>query len=679
MSKLIPASLRLPEELINQYEEYSKKLNIPKTILMRDGLVDYIEKIDAYQNNSIEYAFGTIDNESIDIFQLHDAFKEMFIVFEWNDNTPGKILKMNSISKKYINDNTSTLKDFLNIDNEIYYNKILNDLRKNKYLSINRNIENNLEKENWYEFNLYIYKSKKYNLLLIKGVYLNEKINNSFIDEKLNICNIIKNNSNLLYILLDEEFRILETSDYVNIITGYEEKELFMRSFFDFTNQKKDFIINNSNIILNILSKNNKDKKINAIITKINEKNTEDKKFLIHGYDVTEKKELEFLIKKQNDEIKELINENVDQTVQTYQNIIDKIPYAIFYKDIKGHFLGCNKKFEIVFGIKNEEIIGKKFRTFFNEEIYGIIEKEEEVIYKNNKSAEFDVFLKDEFGNKKPVHFYIESWSEKSKKLGLIGVITIEEEKYVLKNILESYRKTNQYLLDNVIEYKKDNISLKEIFNSNISKYMKKNIIIESNVNLKTVNVDIIFLTILNVFFENVVDLSTKILFELKVKNNFLNINIEYKEKESDDEKLYKNFIEEIFKEKNVELIWNKNNIIIKKKLEENQLNQLKLREKIDYSNKKILLAMEDYNLNLFKILLKTNALINTCNSIDELILYVNSYDFDKIIVNDSLYNENKYIFKNIEQKTIIISERYMDTKLRYIQYPIDTYLLFKG
>ncbi|HEY3278772.1 MAG TPA: PAS domain S-box protein, partial [Syntrophorhabdaceae bacterium] len=45
--------------------------------------------------------------------------------------------------------------------------------------------------------------------------------------------------------------------------------------------------------------------------------------------------------------------------LSVFQTVIDMIPAAIFYKDVEGRYLGCNKPFESLFGISKSDIIGK--------------------------------------------------------------------------------------------------------------------------------------------------------------------------------------------------------------------------------------------------------------------------------------------------------------------------------
>jgi len=53
------------------------------------------------------------------------------------------------------------------------------------------------------------------------------------------------------------------------------------------------------------------------------------------------------------------VENNLYEQIFFLQTLIDDVPNPIFYKDINGHYLGCNKAFEKYRGVKKEEIIGR--------------------------------------------------------------------------------------------------------------------------------------------------------------------------------------------------------------------------------------------------------------------------------------------------------------------------------
>jgi PAS domain S-box-containing protein len=64
------------------------------------------------------------------------------------------------------------------------------------------------------------------------------------------------------------------------------------------------------------------------------------------------------------------------------QTLIDSIPAPIFYKNIEGKYLGCNKAFEECIGLTREEIIGKTVYDVAHEELADIYHEKDEELFK---------------------------------------------------------------------------------------------------------------------------------------------------------------------------------------------------------------------------------------------------------------------------------------------------------
>jgi len=56
---------------------------------------------------------------------------------------------------------------------------------------------------------------------------------------------------------------------------------------------------------------------------------------------------------------KSVDNQPVKAELQRFEHLIDAIPTPLFYKDVAGKYLGCNKAFEAVLGKSREDIIGR--------------------------------------------------------------------------------------------------------------------------------------------------------------------------------------------------------------------------------------------------------------------------------------------------------------------------------
>jgi len=120
-------------------------------------------------------------------------------------------------------------------------------------------------------------------------------------------------------------------------------------------------------------------------------------------------------------EIQELRQENI-----TLSNVIDSLPQRIFWKDLKGNFLGCNRAFLRDAEISKEKIIGHPHNDFICKayiESYDALEAE----LMNNKNTLHDneELIQDEDGNvrwikttKSPLI------SDNETVIGLVGVYT---------------------------------------------------------------------------------------------------------------------------------------------------------------------------------------------------------------------------------------------------------------
>ncbi|WP_321418837.1 PAS domain S-box protein [uncultured Methanomethylovorans sp.] len=103
---------------------------------------------------------------------------------------------------------------------------------------------------------------------------------------------------------------------------------------------------------------------------------------------------------------------------------IDTIPLPVFYKDVSGNYLGCNKAFENFIGKTREEIIGKTLPDTWSKEFaekYGSMDQE---LYElpGKQIYEWKMELAD--GTKRDVIFHKATFSDPSgKTAGLIGVI----------------------------------------------------------------------------------------------------------------------------------------------------------------------------------------------------------------------------------------------------------------
>ena len=114
----------------------------------------------------------------------------------------------------------------------------------------------------------------------------------------------------------------------------------------------------------------------------------------------------------------------IKKQLKFQQDLIDNVDTPIYYKDITGKYIGCNKAFEDFVNQKKENILGKSIYAVIpkkSAEIYDLKDKEllktkeaqryEEILENHNKEVKHLVFYKNVFFN------------EKNEVDGLIGVI----------------------------------------------------------------------------------------------------------------------------------------------------------------------------------------------------------------------------------------------------------------
>lgn len=64
-----------------------------------------------------------------------------------------------------------------------------------------------------------------------------------------------------------------------------------------------------------------------------------------------------------------LIQERIHvEAINLLQQIVDHIPMPIFWKDLDGKYLGCNKSYETETGFTKEAVIGKKSDMLYQED-----------------------------------------------------------------------------------------------------------------------------------------------------------------------------------------------------------------------------------------------------------------------------------------------------------------------
>jgi PAS domain S-box-containing protein len=148
-------------------------------------------------------------------------------------------------------------------------------------------------------------------------------------------------------------------------------------------------------------------------------------------------------IKKNEEKFKKLYME-FQEKESLLVSLINSIPDLIYFKDIYGSYLGCNKSFEKFSGLKREEILGNKDVDVFSEEVAKTFLCTDEKTVYSRKTYEFEEWVEYANGEKILLNtLKTPYYNPKGDILGIIGVsrdITEKSKREQLKKDMENER-----------------------------------------------------------------------------------------------------------------------------------------------------------------------------------------------------------------------------------------------
>ncbi|AGF56222.1 PAS domain S-box-containing protein [Clostridium saccharoperbutylacetonicum] len=146
-------------------------------------------------------------------------------------------------------------------------------------------------------------------------------------------------------------------------------------------------------------------------------------------------------IKKNEEKFKKLYME-FQEKESLLVSLINSIPDLIYFKDIYGSYLGCNKSFEKFSGLKREEILGNKDVDIFSEEVAKTFLCTDEKTVYSRKTYEFEEWVEYATGEKILLNtLKTPYYNPKGDILGIIGVsrnITEKSKREQLKKDMEN-------------------------------------------------------------------------------------------------------------------------------------------------------------------------------------------------------------------------------------------------
>lgn len=130
--------------------------------------------------------------------------------------------------------------------------------------------------------------------------------------------------------------------------------------------------------------------------------------------------------------------ERLNQQLRFNQEIINAIPTPVFYKDRVGHYIGCNRAFEIFFGVTQHELISRSMRGINPMQPAELHEKADRECLSTNQPCRYEAHLVNAEGHEIDVIITKAPYlSDKGKSGGVVGTFTDITERKQSEVILQ--------------------------------------------------------------------------------------------------------------------------------------------------------------------------------------------------------------------------------------------------
>ena len=132
--------------------------------------------------------------------------------------------------------------------------------------------------------------------------------------------------------------------------------------------------------------------------------------------------------------------QKINEQLHFLQQLIDSIPNPIFFKDLNGRYLGCNKEFENYIGFKREKIIGKTVYDISPTANAKLYQKKDQELFKTTRDRQvYETTVVHADGRKHDVIFHKAAFFDTNNKpLGLVGsMLDITERKKMERQLID--------------------------------------------------------------------------------------------------------------------------------------------------------------------------------------------------------------------------------------------------
>ncbi|MCX5779027.1 MAG: PAS domain-containing protein [Elusimicrobia bacterium] len=141
----------------------------------------------------------------------------------------------------------------------------------------------------------------------------------------------------------------------------------------------------------------------------------------------------------------------LNQRYRLLETLLSAIPDPVFYKDVKGRYMGCNSAFEKFMKTSRKDIIGNTAYSVVSKEIADIFTERDRQLLQNPPRQSYETRLQDGSGRMRSVIFHKATFNDGAGKVaGLIGVLTDVTDLRLAESTLEKTVKKLTAVLEQV-------------------------------------------------------------------------------------------------------------------------------------------------------------------------------------------------------------------------------------
>ena len=116
--------------------------------------------------------------------------------------------------------------------------------------------------------------------------------------------------------------------------------------------------------------------------------------------------------------------EKLKNQLQFEQTLIDAVPVPIFYKDLQGKYLGCNKAFEKLYRLERQEVVGKTVFDIAPADLAEVYSAHDRHLFENPGIQVYESVFRDGSGQILDVVFHKATFLDSDGKVaGLVGAL----------------------------------------------------------------------------------------------------------------------------------------------------------------------------------------------------------------------------------------------------------------